>query len=400
MSDILDPDATQELTIVDAPPVVVGPAPFEYDVPLDAPAEPLVEPVVELAAEPVVDLTAGSAPGADAATEPGAEAAGSVDPRFEQRRADVESDARADRRRRRRRTLSWIAGLLLLAVVGAGAVYSPLLDVDRIDIIGTKQLGLAELAEKTGLRIGDPITLLDVGAVESTLRRDPRFVRVVVERQFPSRVSIRVTDRRAIARVAGPHRGVIVGEGGVIIAVARGDEFLRTIEVSTDPPTRPGRRLSAPLAAAVDVMGAMSYEIAVQIEKMSITPEGELVFDLGDHRTVLFGSVADADKKLLTVKTMLGPQVDTSGLCQLDVRVPSAPTIRRKPDCDPPPPPAPTVADPAAAAAAAAAGPAATPTTPTTAVPTTLAPDPMAPDTIPPVTVPVTSGRDQAQGQD
>ena len=145
--------------------------------------------------------------------------------------------------------------------------------------------------------------------------------------------------------MAGPTLGVIVGEAGVIIAVARGDEFLRTIEVAEDPPTKPGSRLPAPLAAAVDVMGSMSFELAIQIEKVRITPEGELVFELGDDRTVLFGTVADADKKLLTAKTMLGPQIDNSGLCQLDVRVPTAPTIRRKPACDPPPPP---VVDPAA----------------------------------------------------
>lgn len=86
-------------------------------------------------------------------------------------------------------------------------------------------------------------------------------------------------------------------------------------------------------------MGSMGFEIAVQIQKMRITPEGELIFDLGEGRTVLFGGVDDAERKLLSIRTMLGPQVDHSGLCELDVRVATAPTIRRDPDCDPPPPP-------------------------------------------------------------
>ena len=47
-----------------------------------------------------------------------------------------------------------------------------------------------------------------------------RFVRVVVQRRFPDSISVRLTDRRAIAVVVGPTRGVVVGEGGVIIADA------------------------------------------------------------------------------------------------------------------------------------------------------------------------------------
>ena len=303
-----------------------------------------------------------------------------VDERLERRREDVVSD----NRRRRRRRVGTLVGLVLVGAGVVGAAYSPLLDVDDISIVGSDQLDLDGLAARTGVRIGDPILFVDPASVAAELRDDPRFVRVVVQRRFPDSISVRLTDRRAIAVVVGPTRGVVVGEGGVIIAVATGDEFLQHVEVTEDPPVKVGSRLSPPLAAAVDVMGSMSFEIAVQIQKMSITAEGELVFDLGEKRTVLFGTVEDAERKLLATKTMLGPQIDLRGVCQLDVRVPTAPTMRRNPDCDPPPP-APVV-DPATGATIdPATGQPVAPPEPTVApeaTATTAPPDPAA--TVPP----------------
>ena len=341
-------DIVEMAVEVTAPPnadPVLRPRRRNIDIALDGPAHWAPDPDdvgVDIELEPGLptwsDVDDGphesTASPADA-TAPSVAEEAVVDPRIAKRRAGVAGD----RRRRLRRRL----GLLLLLLVGAGAavgaVRSPLLDVERIEIVGSTLLTEADVASVGHVRRGDPILLLDVADAERRLRRDPRFVRVVVQRRFPATVSIRVTDRRPIAVVIGPSRGVVVGEGGTIIGVAAGDELLRHVEVSDDPPITPGRRLSPPLAAAVDVMGSMGFEIAVQIQKMRITPEGELIFDLGEGRTVLFGGVDDAERKLLSIRTMLGPQVDHSGLCELDVRVATAPTIRRDPDCDPPPPP-------------------------------------------------------------
>lgn len=362
--------------------------------------------------EPSPDPADGSpAAGAAADSDASTLADGEVDPRIEERRLQVAAERR---RTRWRRLVGVIAGLAALGGAYV-AVQSSALDVDHIEIVGSELLTRADVARLADVRIGDPMVFVAPDDVRADLAGDPRFVRVVVQRRFPSTISVRVTDRRAIAVVDGPTRGVVVGEDGVIIAVARGDELMRHVQVSEDPPKRPGRRLSAPIAAAVDVMGSMSFEIAVQIVGMRITPEGELIFDLGEGRTVLFGTVEDAERKLLATRTMLGPQVDTSELCQLDVRVPTAPTIRRDPDCDPPPPPPvvdPAATDPAAvdpnAAPPAATDPAATATTappattpPDTAPPTTFAPlalspsdpgaDPggvLAPEPNAPVTVP------------
>lgn len=311
-----------------------------------------------------------------------------ADPRFVQRRARVA----ADRRRRRRHRLGWVLAAVATAAAGVGVAASPLLDVDRIEIIGSDQLTLADVAG-AGLSVGDPMLTVDADDVAARLGRDPRFVRVAVSQRFPSEVAIRVTDRRRIARVAGPTRSAIVGEGGIVIAPARGDEFVRTVEVTSDPPVRPGRRLDDDLAEAIDVVGAMPIELAFQVTSVRITDDLELTFELASDRVLLFGTVEHADRKLLTATTMLGPQIDLAGVCLVDVRVPSAPTMRRNPACDPPPPVDPNATvDPAAAPVVPADGaaPASTPTStpptvpaPTTAPPTTAAPTATDPDAPP-----------------
>lgn len=325
----------------DAEPADVVPPRSSIDIALDPPRYADDPEPDDPSSEPVVDPT----------MEPG------VDPRIEERRSGVASE----RRRRRRRAFLAVVAVVVLAGAGYVLLHSPLLDVDTISVVGSDRLSLDELEDRTGVGIGSPLAFVDPAAVEAELRKDPRFVRVVVNRTFPSSLSVRLTDRRAIAVVVGPTRGVVVGEDGVIIAVARGDEFLQHVEVQDDPPTEVGSRLPPALAAAVDVMGSMSFEIAVQIRKMSITAEGELVFDLGEDRTVLFGTVDDAERKLLATRTMLGPQIDLRGVCRLDVRVPTAPTMRRDPDCDPPPPPTVPAVDPAVDPAAPAATDAAVP---------------------------------------
>lgn len=382
-----------ELIALDALPAPTG-VPVVVELPPPSPSpRPTVVPLgIDIALDPMRDPGAprwaapadAAAPDADPDADPDrtADAADVVtDPRFIQRRERVA----ADRRRRRQRRSAWMLAGVGVVAAAVGVAASPLLDVDRIEIIGSSTLTLGDVAD-AGLATGDAMVLVDVAEVADRLRSDPRFVRVAVAQRYPGEVSIRVTDRPPIARVVGPARSLLVAEGGVIIREGRDDDFIQTVRVDRDPRGRPGGRLSTELAEAVDVVRSLPTELAFQVTSVRITDSHELVFELGDDRVLLFGTVTDADRKLTTAATMLGPQVDLRGVCQVDVRVPSAPTMRRNPSCDPPPPPpTPTdvaVVDPAAAGVDASAGvaaPDATPTptpTPTTAAPPTTAPPP------------------------
>ena len=274
-----------------------------------------------------------------------------LDPRFTQRRDEV---ARHRRRARRQR----IAMIALAPLLGAGAVvaaYSPLLDIDHLHLVGSDILTAAELESLTGLSTGDPMLTTRLSAVSEALAADPRFLRVDVSRSWPNAVTIRTTDRRFVAALDGPTRSVIVGEGGVIVRESAEGDFIRRVAVAEDPSGKPGDRLPDALAAAIDVIGTLPYEISSQIETVTINVEGEIVLSLTSGATVLFGTVEGAADKVQSVLTMLTSNVDRDGVCQIDVRVPHAPTMRRQPNCIPLTRPRDLAAQQAEADAAAAA---------------------------------------------
>lgn len=259
-------------------------------------------------------------------------ALGPEDPRFVERREEVQ----AGTRRRRRRIAGWVAASLVAVLGAIGIIYSPVLDVDMISVAGTDRLGDVDIVSVAQVRRGEALALLDVDAAQRRLADDPRILRARVTRRYPGTVEFRITERRAVARVAGPTLGIVAGEGGVVIGLARGDEELRTVEVASDPSTKVGARLEGSQAQAIDLIGSIPREISDQIEHVRIDRSAQLEFELKSGGVVLFGSVADAELKLLSMRTMLGPQLDHDQVCQLDVRVPTLPTVRRGAACKPP----------------------------------------------------------------
>lgn len=276
-----------------------------------------------------------------------------VDPRFVERRRDVVRS----QRQRRLRQLAFVAAAPVLGAAAVLGVYSPLLDIDRIDIIGSDTLNVEELARVGGIEPGDPMLMTSLGEVEDRLGSDPRFERVTVERKWPNTVSIRVSDRRVLAALDGPNRSVVIGEGGIVMRETGDDEFLGRIQIATDIDTEVGERLPDALAAAVEVVTRLPFEVGWNVAQTVINDEGEIVFTMTDDTVAVFGTVENADAKVQSLVTMLTSNVDRHGVCRIDVRVPSAPTVRRHPNCALPPRPrdleAQALADAAAAAAAA-----------------------------------------------
>ena len=294
---------------------------------------------------------------------------GALDPRIEQRRAEV-AGARA---RTRRRVLLAIATVVFVALAVPALLNSRLLDLDRVEVIGAPTVTPDVVARLGGVHLGEPLMSLHVGEIEKRLRSQPRFSRVAVQVHLSGVLEVRLTERVTIARVAGPRRSIIAGEGGIVIDLARGSEPLPVIEAPSDPPIRRGARLATDMANAVDLIGSMPSGLRSSIERVVVGPNGQFTVRLTGKRTVLFGTVDGADTKIVAMETMLGPAVDNSGVCQLDIRVPGSPTIRRTPDCTPRPVVAPAPASPAPASPAPAA-PAGVSPAPSAAPATSMAP--------------------------
>jgi len=253
-----------------------------------------------------------------------------VDPRFRVRRLEVRRSAR-----RRRRRIWWgIFSFLAVAAVAVGVLASPLVAVTELAVSGSSHLTADEVRAASGLRVGEPMVLVDAQGAVDGIGSLPWVARVRVARRWPRRVELNIVERRPMAVLAiGPRRWV-VGEGGVVVAAATAADaqlLLVTMPESTSPDA--GGRLSRPDSLAVAMVAALPSSLRPRIVGAVVSDSGEVVVNLNCGAEIDFGPPTLMEQKFLAAEAMLGGSVDLAGLTRLDVRVPGDPRIERGGSC-------------------------------------------------------------------
>lgn len=133
-----------------------------------------------------------------------------VDPRIAERRIGV---ARAAGRRRLRRLLVAL-GIVVVLGAAVGAVFSPLLDVDRFEVRGADDR-VADVIAASGIDRGAPILLADLATAEEQIAGLPWVGSVRVERALLGTI-------RVVVRASVPVAWVTGGDGSVVFLDARG----------------------------------------------------------------------------------------------------------------------------------------------------------------------------------
>jgi len=267
------------------------------------------------------------------------------DPRIEARRAEVH----AATVRRVRRVLVALLAAAAMALAAGLALISPLLDVDRVVVLGAPDLDAARLVSASGVRLGQATYSVDPAAVERRLARLGEVADVTARVRWPGEVELRVTPRPVLARVVGRDDVVMtVGRGGFVL-----DESailpvaVPEVRVPDLDPVDIGRRLPDPFRRAVEVAGALPLPVRLRVSGASVDAEGRIVLERTEGGQILVGEPVDVDAKMRTIETMLSGRAQLDRLCLLDVRDPQAAVLRRAPDCNPPAP-EPPAPDPAA----------------------------------------------------
>ena len=140
---------------------------------------------------------------------------GPIDPRFRERLIEV----RRVEGRRRLRVLLILAGFLAVALLGWGFTRSPLLDVDHVHVTGTVHTAPADIATASGVHTGMAMFDVDIGDAAARVRAVPWILRVHVERQWPSTVSITVVERAPVAAVPAKAGVAVVDRTGRVLAI-------------------------------------------------------------------------------------------------------------------------------------------------------------------------------------
>jgi cell division protein FtsQ len=249
-----------------------------------------------------------------------------IDPRMRARRIAVRREE--GRRRLRRLTLLSIAAGVLLAAWGV--TRTPLLDVDRIAVRGNGHTAGAAVVAASGVRRGVAMTDVDLRGAEHRLAALPWVLSATVTRQWPGTVSVVVHERRPAAVVpATAGRWALVDrEARVLALVPRSPGGLVALR-GLKPPGSPGTILPPTAGDLLLVSRSLPRPVAPRVAAVARVGEGDLRLLLRPGGTVLLGTTAQLDDKLLAVATLLA-DVDTTGLDVLDVRVPAAPSLTRR----------------------------------------------------------------------
>jgi cell division protein FtsQ len=257
--------------------------------------------------------------------DPDADPTVHIDPRLRTRRREIRLAARRNRRR------IVVSALIVLALIGLaiGALYSPLLQLRQLTVLGDRHLTTSEVVDQSGLREGDRLIDIDTAAVAARVRRLPWVRTVAVSRQWPDGVRIRIVERVAEAAVATASGGRLVIATGGRIAGPAGifDQGLPVVALPKGTKVGIGTVLPSRMAAAVEMLGAAPDDVLIHASGATVSAQGDLTLALRPTGELWFGDAHQASQKFLSAETILGGSVALTRLKRLDVRIPSAPTV-------------------------------------------------------------------------
>lgn len=250
-----------------------------------------------------------------------------MDPRLRARRIEV-------KRQSGRRRLRWVVvvGVLLAVVLGAaGALVSPALDVDRVQVDGVYRTSPEQVREAAGIDVGAPLASIDEAGAAAGVAALPWVADADVRRRWPGTVVVEVRERVPVAVAATASVGTAVVDGAGWVVEVRGEAAEPTGLLSLEgvvAPEEVGRRLGTEADAVLAAAAAVPEGLADRLEQLRVG-------DGGPEAVLAGGAVArlpqgDAlDEGYVALASVLAA-ADPACVATVDVRVPDAPVLTRR----------------------------------------------------------------------
>ncbi|MEJ2861836.1 cell division protein FtsQ/DivIB [Actinomycetospora flava] len=207
---------------------------------------------------------------------------------------------------RRRRGL-WIgvaAGVLLVAAVVYLTVWSPLLDVREVQVVGAAPDQVEPVRAAAAVRPGTSLLWLDTDGVADGVRELPRVATVDVSRDWPGTLVVTVAEREPVLAAPAPSGGVVLVDAtgfGYRTMPARppGVPALTLPPGMLPSPDEPGTR------AAADVVVALPAALRADLVEVRADGPYDVAFVLTGDREVRWGADADNERKAAVLGALL-----------------------------------------------------------------------------------------------
>jgi cell division protein FtsQ len=245
--------------------------------------------------------------------------------RRERLRVERDEVKRFTRRSRIRRR---IVGAAIAAVAGLVAtvgivVFSPILDLRQIEVVGTDRLSASDVADALNGQLGTPLALLDVASVEQELARFPVIRSYSIEAVPPHTVRITVVEREPIGLIADGSTFVVVDPAGVVVdSVAERSAGLPIIDAGD------ATLGNHAFESAVAVLLALPADMRDRVDRIKASTKDDVEFSLvGGTQSVRWGSADRSDYKARVFAALVKAK-KPSATVEYDVSSPDAPVVR------------------------------------------------------------------------
>jgi cell division protein FtsQ len=227
----------------------------------------------------------------------------------------------AQRRRQtlRRRLRRAFVAVLVVAVLAGGVwvvVFSQALAVTTVSVTGTSVLTAEQVTEAAQVPIGTPLVRLDVKAIENRVKTLKPVATVSVTPSLPNRVTIAVTERKAVYAVSAGSGFDLVDTAGVAYtSVTDVPEGLLVANITGE-----SARLRRDVATVAAALPKVVRDRAVLVNAGS--PDN-IVIELRGGAEVVWGSAENSDEKATVIAALLSISASV-----YDVSSPSHPTTK------------------------------------------------------------------------
>ena len=218
----------------------------------------------------------------------------------------------------KRKSLLLIAGVIVLAVVsgvvGTGLfnwlAHSDFFQITSIRVQGTRKVAKAAVLELCGVDLHSNLLSADRADVEQRLRSHPWIKEVRVERDWPSRLLIRVQERKAEALVYGGDGWYFVDRDGVVFspAMAGDDLDFPVITGMKGEAWRNGKNKG--ITDALQLLrraGRGNTNLPKQnISELHVTKDGDIILFLANRPIPIYLGQGDMGRKFGRLAKVLG----------------------------------------------------------------------------------------------
>ncbi|MDM4764259.1 FtsQ-type POTRA domain-containing protein, partial [Galbitalea sp. SE-J8] len=228
------------------------------------------------------------------------------------------------RSRRRRVALVTAAGfVVVLLVMLAVAVFSPILSLRTVDVRGTDRVDPATVRAAAADQFGTPLALLDVNAIGARLGDDPLIESFTTEVVPPSTLVISVVERQPVAVVAVGAQWRLVDPAGVVVQ-----------SLDTRPDGAPVLRLPAgdgigsrAFTAEIGVLLSLPSDLRARVGWLEATTSDDVRFGLPDvGQRVFWGSADDGPLKAKVLAALIAAQ-KSGDKVEYNVSAPTSPFV-------------------------------------------------------------------------